>query len=130
MKPMKLYVASHSQQDGRTAASLCRAAGHEITSRWLEKPFLQTLEHAPAERTCIADEDYDDVCAADALVLLASPFRVSGGKFVEAGIALGQLKRVFVIGHRENMLLWHTRCLQYESVEQFLKEIACPPSPT
>jgi hypothetical protein len=48
-----------------------------------------------------------DVMSCDVLVLIAGPDRYSGGKFVEAGIAIGAGKRVIVMGRRENMLLWN-----------------------
>lgn len=121
---MKLYIAGHNQQEANAVASLCREAGHEITSRWLDKPFNPTEQHTEAERRQIAYEDTADVTAADALVLCASPRRVPGGKFVEAGIALGQMKYVYVLGHRENMLLWHPRVQQFNSVEDFLTTTA------
>lgn len=103
---MKIYVASHDRWAAAHAASVLSSAGHTITSRWHGKEFLQTSEHTVEERVAIATEDYEDVAAADALVLIAGPDRYSGGKFVETGIALGMGKHVVVIGRRENMLIW------------------------
>ena len=103
---MRVYVASHDRWAACHVADILRHQGHIVTSRWHGKEFLPTLSHTEAERAEIAQEDFDDVSASDALVLIAGPDRYSGGKFVEAGIALGQGKRVVVIGHRENMLLW------------------------
>ena len=118
---MKLYIAGHNQEDANKVADALITAGHEITSSWLSKPFNRTSEYSDAEREKIALEDFNDVAAADALVLLASPKRVPGGKFVEVGIALGQGKPVFVLGHRENMLMWHPNAQQFDSAEDFLK---------
>jgi len=58
------------------------------------------------------------VLAADALILLAGPDKYSGGKFVEAGIAIGAGKRVIVIGRRENMLLWHPQVDRVDTVDE------------
>ena len=126
---MKLYIASHSQEEARKIASICSQAGHEITSRWLQEDFSKTSQYTDDDKCLIADNDYDDVTKADALVLLFTPYRVPGGKFVEAGIALGQLKMVYVIGARENMLLWHTRVKQFVSIEDFLKSVSVKTPP-
>lgn len=117
---MKIYVAGHEQDRCRSIASDLRAVGHTITARWLDEPFNPTETHTETERRQIADRDEADVTAADAVVLADSPEKVSGGKFVEAGIALGQGKPVFVIGRRENMLMWHSRVQAFDSVAQFV----------
>lgn len=103
---MKIYVASHSRDLALDAAFVLRRAGHKIASRWHNKPFHPTSHHTPDECAAIAQEDYDDIVGADALVLVSGPDKYSGGKFVEAGIAIGLGKPVTVIGRRENMLLW------------------------
>jgi nucleoside 2-deoxyribosyltransferase len=116
---MNIYVASHSRALALDVAYVLRRDGHKITSRWHHKPFHPTSHHTPAECEAIAQEDYDDIVAADALVLIAGPDKYSGGKFVEAGIAIGLGKRVTVIGRRENMLLWLPGIRVVESVEAF-----------
>lgn len=103
---MKVYVASHCQLAGLHVAGVLQKYGHDITSRWLTGEFKPTEQFSEDRRSTIALEDYDDVAAADALVLVAGPDKYSGGKFVEAGIAVGLGRRVVVIGRRENMLLW------------------------
>jgi nucleoside 2-deoxyribosyltransferase len=120
---MKLYIAAANQEDARGVAAMCRAAGHTITSQWLDEVFKPTADYTESERKDIAIVDANDVSAADALVLLASPKRIPGGKFVEAGIALGESKPVFILGHRENMLLWHPLCRRFDSAEDMLKEL-------
>lgn len=103
---MKIYVACHSREIADATATALIERGHEVTSRWHSKAFHPTSQHTPEECAAIAQEDYDDIAAADALVLVAGPDKYSGGKFVEAGIAIGMGKPVTVIGRRENMLLW------------------------
>ncbi len=51
--------------------------------------------------------DAGQVAECDCLVLIAGRDKYNGGKFVETGIAMGLKKIVIIIGHRENMLLWH-----------------------
>jgi hypothetical protein len=65
----------------------------------------------------IATEDVIDVINCDSLVLVSGPDKYLGGKFVEAGIAIGLGKRVIIIGRRENMLLWHPWCETVSSPE-------------
>jgi len=113
---MKLYIAGHDQYEARKIASILHNAGHGITSRWLDEDFKPTKEYSLAERKTIAYMDTFDVIAADALVLISSPEKVSGGKFVEAGIAIGLGKKVFIIGHVENMLLYHDLCQRFDNV--------------
>ena len=104
---MKVYVACHSLGLALDQAELLKAEGHEIVSRWLQEPFLKTGEYTVEDRQRIASMDFDDIAACDMVLLIAGPEKYSGGKFVEAGIALGLGKRVAVTGGRENMLLWH-----------------------
>ncbi|MES9872495.1 MAG: nucleoside 2-deoxyribosyltransferase [Candidatus Sedimenticola sp. 6PFRAG7] len=118
---MKIYIAGHNQEIAisiREEILLLR--DHKVTARWLDKEFNRTDEHSERERVMIAQEDYDDITSADALLLIASHKRVPGGKFVEAGIALGQGKPVHVIGHRENMLMWHPDVHQFDSLDDWL----------
>lgn len=116
---MKVYVASHCRWAALHVASVLNISTHvEVVSRWHYKEFLPTPSHTEAERYDIAQEDYDDVMSADILVLIAGPDKYSGGKFVEAGIAVGAGKRVIVIGRRENMLIWLPSIIQVGTPEQ------------
>ena len=124
---MKLYIAGHNQIEAITAAKMLGREGHSITSRWLWAPFNPTEKYAPEKREEIATMDADDVTEADALVLLSCEARVPGGKFVEAGIALGQGKEVFVIGRRENMLLWHPRVYCFATIHECILALKVKP---
>lgn len=120
---MKLYIAAHNQEDARKVAILCAAAGHQITSTWLQEDFKRTAEYTEADKRAIADKDAREVAESDALVLLPSAMRIPGGKFVEVGIALGLGKPVFILGHRENMLMWHSHTICFASAEDLLKHV-------
>ena len=115
---MKVYVACHSKEEAAEAASSLRAAGFDVSSTWhtSHRAFLPTVEHTEDQRTTIAREDADEVRGSDALLLIAGPEKYSGGKFVEAGIALGRCRPVVVLGRRENLLLWHPSVHQVESI--------------
>jgi nucleoside 2-deoxyribosyltransferase len=114
---MRIYVACHNPVLAESMAQKLRERGHTITSRWHDgRPFLTTDQHTLKERQQIAEEDLADVSEADALVLIAGPDKYSGGKFVEAGFALGIGLPVYVSGRRENMLLWHEAVKPFEDL--------------
>lgn len=102
---MRIYIACHSKE---TATEFAETVPEwvSVVSRWHEKEFLPTDRHSENERYAIAIEDANDIRRADALVLIAGPEKYSGGKFVEAGIAYGLGKPVYVVGRRENMLTY------------------------
>jgi nucleoside 2-deoxyribosyltransferase len=120
---MNIYIAAHCQDEARKVASHLITAGHVINSSWLVDEYKPTAEHTEAERASIAANDVMEVMQSDCVVLLASPYRVPGGKFVEVGVALGLCKPVYVLGHRENMIMWHPLVSQSNSVEDLVKSI-------
>jgi hypothetical protein len=113
-----VYVAAHCRWAGQHVADVLKAHGHTIASRWLNEPFGRVEEYGDAERQRIAKMDLDDVKDCQALVLVAGPDRYPGGKFVEAGIALGLGRLILVIGRRENMLMWHEDIIRVETPEE------------
>jgi nucleoside 2-deoxyribosyltransferase len=115
---MKLYVAACNRELAERTATMFTEAGHTVLSTWHTEAFLPTVEYTIGSRVDIARRDVDEVTASDAVVMLASPTKVAGGKFVEVGVALGQGKTVCVIGRRENMLMWHPLVLMFDTVEQ------------
>jgi hypothetical protein len=104
---MKIYIASHCQERAKRLAAILTGQGHTITSRWINESFLSTDAYLPPRRREIAEEDIADVTSSEALILIAGPDKCPGGKFVEVGYALGYGLQVFVLGRRENMLMWH-----------------------
>ena len=120
---MKFYIAGCNQQTAIALSNELKSLGHDIICTWLTTPFKRTLEHSIEERVAIAKLDAEEVTMADAVVLLESPERIPGGKFVEAGIAIGQGKMVFNIGRRENMLMWHPQVWQCDSVEVLISKL-------
>lgn len=121
---MKIYVASHCRWAACHVASELRKAGHKIISHWHDVEFLPTHEHTESQRRTIAAVDIADVAESDALVLIAGPDKYSGGKFVEAGIAIGRGKPVYVLGRRENMLLWSDKVTQFNEIDDIVREVS------
>jgi hypothetical protein len=113
-------------------------AGHVVQARWLNgehqiandgKPIgehgealvegtLRSGEHlseheqterAAALRTSFAQDDWEDVNAAECVISFTEPPRSlanRGGRHVEYGIALANRARVIVVGYRENIFHW------------------------
>lgn len=124
---MNVYIAAHNQTDARVLSETLRREGHSIISDWV---FAQNLTFAPPahpveERIQIAFNDVRQVQKCDVLVLLEPDpvVRVPGGKFVEVGVALGLNKRVFVLGSRANMLMWHPLVTACETTWDLISEL-------
>jgi nucleoside 2-deoxyribosyltransferase len=117
---MNIYIAAHDKGIANCLAKELCLCGHSITSTWHNGNFLSTEKYDEKTRKAKAARDEMEVTNADAVVLVSSDEIVTGGKFVEAGIAIGQGKEVYVYGRRENMLMWHPRVLQYESIRDLL----------
>jgi hypothetical protein len=115
---MRIYIAAHDKDRALLCATYLRDRGHMIISDWFHLPFLPTDQYSERDRANIATLDVDQVAFSEALVLLDSPDRVPGGKFVEAGVALGLRKLVYVVGRRENMLMWHPAIKRFDTIEQ------------
>ena len=87
-------------------AEILKEGGHEITSTWIYGSFAPTRTYSEKQRRDIADREIQEISNSEAMVLISCDERVPGGKFVEAGVALGQKIPIYIIGRRENMLLW------------------------
>jgi nucleoside 2-deoxyribosyltransferase len=122
---MKIYLAGHDQTEARTVAQSLRIEGHSIVSKWLQSSFASTDSYCLADRIQIAFDDVRQVQACDVLVLLEPDpiVRVPGGKFIEVGVALGLNKRVFVVGPRANMLMYHPLITQVGNADELCNEL-------
>lgn len=142
---MRIYLAARYSR----RLELCeyrdqlRAAGHTVQATWLDgehqisdrgTPIGESgealvegddesaSERAAALRQRLAHEDYRDVAMCELLIAFTEPPRSNhsrGGRHVELGIALGMMKRVFIVGPRENIFCW------LEDVRQFDTWDAC-----
>jgi nucleoside 2-deoxyribosyltransferase len=120
---MRVYVAAHDRWAACHVASVLKSAGHSVVSTWHDEDFLPTSEHTRAECWEIAERDVNQVRESDAVVLVAGPDKYSGGKFVEAGIAIGLNKVVVVLGRRENMLLYYPPVTVADDVQGVLEKL-------
>ena len=125
---MKAFISSHDLEQARIVKRMLQPCGWKIISTWHEvesgSTFKPTKEFTHAERQAIAKRDLDEVEECDALFLVAGDEKYSGGKFVEVGYALGLGKKVFVIGRRENMLMWSEQVIGFDSFYEFEKRLS------
>jgi hypothetical protein len=115
---MKVYISSHDSDLAEDAAMTLRMAGHTIVSTW----HIGSVPRPPSDDptwAAKAEDNFRLIDTADALVLLSGPGLFPGGKFVEAGHAIGR-RRVIVVGRRENGMLWHPAVEWVESVEDIV----------
>lgn len=110
---MKIYLASRysRREELNRRWHWLEYAGFEVTSRWLLGDHQVSdsglsEEAAPEERERFAQEDWDDLAAADICISFTEEPRSGhsrGGRRVEFGAALAMGKRCIVIGPRENV---------------------------
>ena len=106
---MRIYLAARNYRldELRGYADDLRRMGHQVTSRWLQGRHQApgSLDHP--QWPGIAQEDVDDLAAADALISFTEPGRGGGGgRHVEFGLGLAWGKRMLLVGAAEN--LFHT----------------------
>lgn len=113
---MKIYLAGMYARRLELSghAGVLRGMGHAIVCRWLDGGDGEDDRDPPHHLARqYAEDDFSDVDAADALVLFGEPAGESvpgasrGGRFAELGYALAKGKRVYVVGHRENIFCHH-----------------------
>ena len=115
---MKVYISSHDVERAREAAAAVEAAGHSVVSTWHlgSGPMKRAADMTADEMVNKARANAHQIGLCDALLLVASADKVPGGKFVEAGVAIGRGKRVAVWGRRENVLMHHPRVGQADDL--------------
>lgn len=73
-------------------------------------------DRAARLRQKFAQDDFRDVATCELLIAFTEEPRSGnsrGGRHVELGIALGQMKRVWIVGPRENIFCWLDGVLQF-----------------
>lgn len=120
---MKIYIAGRYALLAQLAeeAKLFKAAGHEVTSSWLDNA------EEGMSFDDIASADLKDVEDADILVLYTEPYGTpvsGGGRHVEFGYAMGFGKSVYIIGARENVFHWHPDVKQFPRAEYLIRYLS------
>mgnify|MGYP001564356082 CR=1 FL=1 len=127
--------------------------GHVVTSRWLNgdhqtsdagTPIGESGEKLIEDdgstgddstsrsnksatlRNQFATEDFRDVIDCDLLIAFTEPPRSQfsrGGRHVKLGLALGMMKRVWIVGHRENIFCWLEDVRFFESIDGVVEQL-------
>lgn len=107
--PVSVYVSCHDGDAARELVSAVRSAGHLVVSTWHDEPPVENWSQSGAlgdDKKQGANVNLRLVAnRAQVLVLIAGPEKYPGGKFVEAGVALGNDVPVVCYGRRENGML-------------------------
>jgi hypothetical protein len=112
-----------------------REVGYVVDCRWLQglhqlhpnaKEVEQCGDNIPMEAQPFAQDDVEDLTASDAIVFFSEPpeaYSKRGGRHVEFGIAIALNKILIVIGIRENIFHCLPQVKQYQTWEEFKKNI-------
>lgn len=103
---MKVYISCHHRDPANELAAALTAAGHSVVSTWHSEDSPRPEIGDVAAWYVKAANNLEAIATrAEAIVLVAGPDRYPGGKFVEAGYAMGLGLRVFTVGGCENGML-------------------------
>jgi nucleoside 2-deoxyribosyltransferase len=125
---MKVYVAAPwvHKDYAKSVRDQLVAAGIECTSRWVDfKEDKPTGGMSYNNETLVreAQNDFDDVKAADALLLLNLQSRgnETSGKAVETGLALAWGKKVVMVGDPSNVFHYLPQVTRVQTVEEAIQ---------
>ena len=85
-----------------------------------ENFYANDNARADALRLKFAEDDLDDVQSCDLCIAFTEPPRSKasrGGRMVELGVAIGQGKRIMIVGPRENIFCWLPEIDQFDTWE-------------
>jgi len=118
---MKVYIAAPWKRklDAKLASHLLTAAGHVVTSRWIDYHGDTT---DPEELAIEAVNDMEDLDAADVLLLLN--LEKSEGKAVETGIALVEGLWILGVGQPSNVFHYLPEIQWVESMTEAISALA------
>lgn len=107
---MIIYLAApfNQKEAARKAREILVAAGHEVTSRWIDNHLSEYDDLSDEQLNSEAEDDLDDILDADALVLL-NDFPCSAGRMFEWGFAYAQSKPIVVVGDATKSVFKHLR---------------------
>jgi hypothetical protein len=119
---MRWYIAARFDRcnEMNGYAQQLRQSGHIVDCRWLQGlhqihpgaaeiesgGFSDTPDGIPMIARPFAEDDVQDIKAADGIILFSEPpstYSKRGGRHVEFGLAMGLGKTLVVIGPRENV---------------------------
>ena len=120
---MRIYLSGKWEDRARCQfyMKLLRNAGHEITVDWTDHKYED--ENYPKE---YCSDDVKGVREAEAYigVFIEKEYKYRGA-LVEFGIALGQGKKCYFIGHAQDSCIFrhHPLVQTFESISDIIKEL-------
>jgi hypothetical protein len=118
---LRIYIAAsfRRREQCQQLVAMLEPQGCHVTSRWLKDP--EAAGWAPA---VAAERDMEDVRDASGVMFLAETPDVgflTGGRHVEAGLALAWGKWLWVIGERENVFHHLGRVRAFPTVADWIR---------
>lgn len=110
---MKVFITASSKWTGLFWKEYLERHGHMIVSTWHDRPFFKLS--IDDDKTKIADFSFEQIKDSDIVLLIDDPDTVPGGKFVDAGFALGLGKKVVLVGRRENLKMHSSSVLSADT---------------
>ena len=101
---VKIYVASKMKHADAVKAVQLHKVGLTFTNRWhfMETVIPETADHAAN----FWENDFDDIDAADAVVVYGEPGDHLRGALIEAGYGIARGKPVFLCGETDSFGTW------------------------
>jgi nucleoside 2-deoxyribosyltransferase len=107
---MKVYLAARfaRKDEMQGVRDVLEALGDTVVSRWIDsdEPYdltNATLDTEPERGRKYAEDDLEDMQAADAILYFSQGGPGNGGRFVEWGYCYALGKRMIMVGPRENV---------------------------
>lgn len=121
---MRVYISCHHPHPAQKIAAVIISGGHEVVSSWHVKSGPPPAREDVTSWRKIAARNFNEIETADVLVCVAADSKQygPGGKFVEAGYALGLDKPVLSIGAIENGMMNHPN-VRLVHEDQVLEEL-------
>lgn len=110
----KVYISSHSKEQAENLKRWLCHCELDVVSTWHDQPGAigRSETMTDEEKQAVSVRNFPLIDSCDALVLISTDDKVPGGKFVEAGYAIGKGKKVVIYGRRENLMLWNASISQ------------------
>lgn len=133
MTQRKIYLAAQYErlEEMKKIRDLLVENGHAVTSRWIDQLHgqeealgMKELTEYPSRGQKYALIDMQDISDADTMVVFTSGNGGGrGGYHTEFGMALASMKRIVIVGPRENV--FHTAAFirQYSTVDDFIAAV-------
>jgi Domain of unknown function (DUF6378) len=126
---VKIYLAAQFARhaDMRDYRDVLTELGCEVTSRWIDLHTVndpvtgsEAFNSRPQEFSKFAEEDLEDVAAADLVVSFTEGGLARGGRHVEFGYAVALGKELVLIGPREHLFHTLAKIRHFRSFAEFL----------